>query len=202
MLRLPTLPSDYRLISDPDSDLLDEVYRLRVVAWESQARIRNGVVRWGDEYDRFAKHWVIATRKSAVAAIRLTLHNSVCDLPAAAAFTGVLPEDLPFPIASYNRLVVHPDHRGKGLARFLDIACINAAEAANASVLLGVTGNVEGNKSRIPAMKALGFVVMGTAAAFDVDIIEDEGLSTVLAYFYDKQKAIRSTPRLHSTLSS
>lgn len=187
-MEAPNLPLHYTLVENPGPDLLDQVYCLRVLAWRSQARLKAGVVRWIDRFDLSAKHWVIVFEDRAVAAIRLSLHNRVADLPSAAALTGVFPEDVTPPIASYNRLVVHPSHRGRGLAKVLDIVCIKAADAARASVLVGLTGNVHGNESRIAAMKALGFVVIGLAATADVDIIEDEGRSTVLAHFYRQRE--------------
>lgn len=197
-MELPKLSSQYRLVCDPTSDLLEGVYRLRVLAWRSQARVRAGVVRWQDPLDGSAKHWVILSENHPVAAIRLSLHERLDDLPSATAFAGALPNHLAPPIASYNRLVVHPSHRGRGLAKVLDIVCINAAETAGASMLVGLTGNVSGNKSRIRAMKALGFEEIGPAATADVDILEDEGRSTILAYFYRHRCGRHNMSRGHT----
>jgi GNAT superfamily N-acetyltransferase len=169
-----------RIIEKPSSELMEEVYRLRVIAWSPQARLRRGTIRWADQYDSCGQHWVIVHGVSPVAAIRLTLHDSAADLPAASAFNGLLPADLKPPLASYNRLVVHPEYRGRGLAKVLDLVCIDAARHAGATALLGLTGNVPGNRSRIPAMQALGFQVLGVATEPDVDIIEEDGLSTAL----------------------
>lgn len=187
-LELTSLPASYVLIDEVSTAQLDEVCRLRVVAWKRQATIREGVVKWGpDSYDHSGRHWAILHGRRIVAAIRLTFHDHLSEIPAARCFKGVAPEPLRAPIASYNRLVVHPDHRGRGLARALDVRCINAAGLAGASVLLGATGHVQGQKSRIDAMVSLGFTILGPAAVLDVDLIDimaDQMLSTILGYFF------------------
>jgi GNAT superfamily N-acetyltransferase len=188
MLEPITLPSPYVLVDGLSPSQLDEVCRWRVVAWKRQATIREDMVQWGpDSFDLSGRHWAILLDGRIVAAIRLTFHNNLSEIPAAHCFKGVVPEPQLAPIASYNRLVVHPDHRGRGLAKALDVCCINAAEMAGATILLGATGHVPGQKSRIDAMVSLGFTILGPSAVLDVDLIHimaDQRLSTVLAYFF------------------
>lgn len=186
VLEAVTIPPEYTLLHNPTPSQLQEVYRLRILAWERQARIRPEFASgWGpDDFDRIGQHWVVLFQTHVVAAIRMTFHASLMDIPDAECFTGVVPECLEPPIASYNRLVVHPEHRRLGLGKALDVCCINAAGISGASVLLGATGHVEGNKPRIPAMAALGFRILGPSPVPYRGIFEDEGLQTVLAYFF------------------
>lgn len=189
MLEPVKLGDGYVLQKNPSSDVMEQVYRLRVLAWSTQGRLRDGIERWTDAFDSLATHWVILHQDQAVAAIRLSLHSSIGELPSSHVYLGVLPETLSPPIASYNRLVVHPDHRGRNLAKALDVVCINAAEAAQATVLVGFSGGVPCNRSRIPAMISLGFIEIGQGAAPGIDdIIEGSGLPMIMACFFRRHQ--------------
>ena len=90
------------------------------------------------------------------------------------------------PIASYNRLVVHPDHRRRGIAKALDLCCLRAAFEQGASVLLGATGSVASNASRISAMSELGFRTIGKGKLKTSSVFEPTEQPTVLAYFFER----------------
>ena len=71
--------------------------------------------------------------------------------------------EINLPIAYFNRLVVHPDHRGKGLSRMIHIARINI------SLMNFVTAIYSWAVGEIPAihLKSLGFTSMGQSLGFE-----------------------------------
>lgn len=185
-ISLPELRSRYVLVNRPSSSQMEEIYRLRVEAWRGQSRLSSGMTHWVDEVDAVARQWAIVHHGVVVGAIRMSLHESLAQLPSAEVYVGVLPSALPPPIASYNRLVVHPDHRGHGLSRVLDLVCLEAARAAGASALVGATGSVEANRRRIEAMKRLGFQELGLGHPVNTSAYEATRRPTVLAYYFNE----------------
>jgi GNAT superfamily N-acetyltransferase len=106
-----------------DRDALEEIFRLRGVVWAGQEWLtkHQDMVRLADSYEGRARHWVVRQRGQLVAAARLSLHNRVEDVPDFEFFpTGFAIAIPPPPIASINRLVVHPAHRRQGIATLLD----------------------------------------------------------------------------------
>ena len=149
-----------------DANLLEQVYILRVSAWRTQATIDSGIVEWRDRFDQDGRHWAFICCNAPVAAVRLTIHDNVLDIPDAEVFDGILPADTPLPIASYNRMVVHPSHRGMGLSSRLDEVSISAARDMGAACLVGSTGSVHGNKRRVESMLRLGFNSCGCGNSY------------------------------------
>jgi GNAT superfamily N-acetyltransferase len=178
------LPNGYEIVERPPPEMMSEVFRLRVAAWRTQSKIRAEVTHWVDDIDNRADHWAITRDGVAVGAVRLSLHNAISDLPSAEIFEGVLPSNVPPPIASYNRMVVHPAHRRRGLARVLDLICLEAARSAGASALIGASGSVEASRARIATMQSLGFRVVGIGNAVRTEVYEPTTPPIVLAYFF------------------
>jgi GNAT superfamily N-acetyltransferase len=112
-------------ISNPS--LLEQVYKLRIMAWQGKVEIPSYQTQWIDPEDGLAQHWAIILEQQVVAAARLSMHATVAELPDPEGYVGVLSE-LPDPIGSLNRCVVHPDFRHRGLTRVLDQARINAGK--------------------------------------------------------------------------
>ncbi len=141
-------------------------------------------------HDDDAHHWVICVDDNAgvdrvVAAIRMTLHPDIEALPDADVYRGVLPLDFPVPVASYNRMVVDPAHRRRGLSAVLDAVCIEHARIVGARALVGATGSVEANRHRITTMEGLGFVRLGLGSASNALPFE-AGCPTVMALVFDQ----------------
>src|SRR5207245_876274 len=117
---------------DPhDRPLLEKIGRLRVRAW---AKFVPAVAAktdcWLDKFELAARHWVIYHDGEPVAAARMSVHQQLEGVPDAEVYKGVFAEKLPAPIASFNRLVVHPEFRGRGLPTALDLVRIQAASAS------------------------------------------------------------------------
>jgi GNAT superfamily N-acetyltransferase len=185
------VPAGYRLLLADRPDLLDQVWGLRVLAWQTQADVTvQAGGGWRDVHDDDAHHWVICTDDSAaadqvVAAIRMTLHLEIEGLPDADVYRGVLPSDFPVPVASYNRMVVDPTHRRRGLSTVLDAVCIEHARLVGARALVGATGSVEANRHRITTMEGLGFVRLGLGSASNALPFE-AGRPTVMALVFER----------------
>src|SRR5262245_52657152 len=70
---------------DPrDSELLEEIGRLRVSAWKNFfPKIAERTDCWLDDYDRMARHWVVFEGETIVGAARLSMHQRFSELPEA-----------------------------------------------------------------------------------------------------------------------
>jgi GNAT superfamily N-acetyltransferase len=140
---------------------LAEVGRLRIVAWEASGpRPRlapNTGDTWTDSHDEHAHHWIIREQDEIVAAARMCIHTSFNDLPDHDELSAVRGHKLLWPVASMNRLVVHPDYRRKGLSRLFDLARIDFAESSGAKSVV-VTSHPQ---SRIRGLLELGFDAVG-----------------------------------------
>ncbi|RFC41737.1 MAG: hypothetical protein DVB28_002213 [Verrucomicrobia bacterium] len=146
-----------------DADLLAKVGRLRVEAWETEtARAAERSV-WVDEFERVAWHWVVFRDGLPVAAARLSLHDALTEVPDSESYAGVFSTPPETPIASLNRLVVHPSARGNGLSRQLDLVRIEAAERLGARVAILSTAS---GQRRVAQLVDLGFVFVGYGPTF------------------------------------
>ncbi len=112
-----------QLIQPEETDLLREVvFGLRIESWKSVGVLRDGSFPADvceDEHDEHAMHWVVRDGGRLIAAARMCVHDDVRSLPDAGFFIGV-GIDPPAPIASLNRLVVHPEYQRHGLSHTLD----------------------------------------------------------------------------------
>lgn len=110
------------ILANPER--LQEIYDLRLTAWEGSARneIANKSLfpdGWKDALDESAIHWVtLDERDTIIAAARLNIFHSIQSFPYHIATAHLpLPSELPF--ALFSRLVVHPKFRRNGLGRVL-----------------------------------------------------------------------------------
>jgi GNAT superfamily N-acetyltransferase len=146
-----------------DLRMLDLIYALRVEAWRARAPDFPDMGVWTDTYDQVARHWAIAHGGKPIAAARMSIHARLADVPNGEIYDKILPSDLAGPIASINRLVVHPDWAGKGLPKRLDEARIAAARQASCACVLVET--YSGTK-RVELLEALGFKPLGLAGPY------------------------------------
>jgi GNAT superfamily N-acetyltransferase len=156
------LSQDYSLIDHLEPAQLEETFRLRGLAWQARVRDFAAPERWEDPEDADSLHWAILHAGKVVAAARLSLVQTLAETPNAEVYTGVLP-DLEGPIGSINRLVVDPDHAGRGLSQCLDRVRLARADTAGA---MHVVGRTSAGISRLNALYALGFRTAGAARAY------------------------------------
>jgi GNAT superfamily N-acetyltransferase len=143
----------FRLDEVTSREILEHIYKLRVDAWRTKLELPGDVTVWHDRFDPIAKHWAFFDGDRPVAAARLTISARLTDVPDADVYRDVLPVDLVGPIASLTRLVVHPDYRGRGLARPLDQVRIAAAEIAGCTCVIGSTHETK----RVTQLESEGF---------------------------------------------
>ena len=144
-------------------ELLAKVGRLRIEAWETETARAAEQAVWVDEFDREAWHWVVCRDGLPVAAARLSLHRKLAEVPDSESYAGVFSSPPQPPIASLNRLVVHPSARGSGLGRRLDLIRLEAAERLGAKVAILSTSS---GQRRMEALAGLGFDFLGYGPSF------------------------------------
>lgn len=159
----PTADAAWIAVETRESRILEQVYRLRVSAWRARNRDFPAMEAWTDAFDASGRHWVVLDGDAPVAAARLTVHSELLQAPSSEIYRGLLPDDLPGPIGVLTRLVVAPSHAGRGLSRALDLARIEAARESGCQHLIGETF---AGLPRFRQMQALGFEVLGQAAAY------------------------------------
>jgi GNAT superfamily N-acetyltransferase len=144
-----------RLDEVTSKEILEHIYKLRVDAWRTKLELPADVAVWHDRFDLRARHWAFFDGGRPVAAGRLTISDRLADVPDAEVYRGVLPADLGGPIGSLTRLVVHPDYRGRGLARPLDDVRITSAEVEGCACVIGSTHE----QKRVTQLASEGFEI-------------------------------------------
>jgi GNAT superfamily N-acetyltransferase len=154
---------ELREFASIDENLLGQIGRLRIEAWQTETANAADMETWVDEFDRAARHWVVFQNARPVAAARLSIHASLETVPDAESYAGVFAEPPPGPIASLNRLVVHPATRGCGLSKKLDLIRLEAAEKSGCRSAILSTAS---GPRRIAQLLGCGFVLIGYGPRF------------------------------------
>ena len=154
---------ELRNFTSIDEALLREIGRLRVEALETETSKASAIKSWIDEFDRTARHWVVFREEVPVAAARLSIHENLSEVPDAESYAGVFPQPPEGPIASFNRLVVHPSARGAGLSKRLDFVGLDASEEIGChSVVLSTASGPK----RVKQLIGWGFELAGYGPRF------------------------------------
>lgn len=170
----------YEPILLTDKSRLQEIYDLRVAAWENSERIGsinktkfpNG---WAEEIDKEAFHFVVVDETDKiVASARISLHNSLDELPYPSAFKNFkLPTDRPF--AFYSRLVVSPNNRNRLLLKKLDQIRIAFLKENKIPFAIATCKD-----KRLKSVIEIGFEVLGKTTIDYVEIGEETALILML----------------------
>ncbi|HSJ01957.1 MAG: GNAT family N-acetyltransferase [Verrucomicrobium sp.] len=156
-----TLPWEIRF--EASSTLLQKIGRLRVEAWQTAVSQAANMETWLDEADQGARHWVVFEGGEPVGAARLTIHERLADLPDGESYEGMFPQEPVGPIASLNRLVVHPSARGRGISKVLDLVRLQAAEEMGCQSAILATASGPG---RVQQLQGWGFQLVGEGPRF------------------------------------
>ncbi len=146
------------IIRVTDPTVLQRIYQFRVQVWLTVPGVQPDTFpdgRWQDAHDAHARHWAIFDENNIVGAARLCIHQDLRDIPDAHLFRDI-DVSLPLPIASINRVVVHPRMRGRGLARQLDQARLEQAARLGCRSVVGCWTQVSGER-RWRALERQGF---------------------------------------------
>lgn len=157
-----TAPYALGYLSTLDKSTLDEIGRLRIVAWEASGERPTMAPTFGDiwldEHDEHAHHWILRQRGEILAAARMCVHESPEHVPDKEDYVNFY-SLLRCPIASINRLVVHPRLRGNGLPKLFDKVRIRLASRLGVMTVIGSTSRA----SRVRDLEEIGFRVLGHA---------------------------------------
>jgi hypothetical protein len=128
---IPLLSPNYFMINFTlnmmtDKRRLNEIFHLRVKAWECFGQITNERYPHGlyDTLDEEALHWVIFSSNKIVASARLNILINPNELPCPKTFQRVIAFNHQA-FYFYSRLVVHPNYQGNNFSRLLDEARIS-----------------------------------------------------------------------------
>ncbi len=148
---------EIRLLCNIDHAEMAEIGRLRIQVWAGEADVNPqslGPEPWIDPIDNGACQWTARDGRRLAAAARMSVHDDPESIPYHAAFQDRLTG--PGPYGAMNRLVVHPDYRGQGLAHQLDCLRLRQASLLGARQVVVVASG-----RRVQALEALGFENLG-----------------------------------------
>jgi len=147
---------EYREIKYPE--IIDEIGVLRIVSWKDEKGVDPvffSKPTWIEDADCVGKHFAILHKEKVVASARMTFHTTLESVP---YYDLLLNHELPylkFPIASINRLVVHPDFRRKGFSNILDLARINSCLENKINHIIAQPQDI-----RVEPLQKLGFEII------------------------------------------
>ena len=149
---------EIKQITDPT--ILQRIYYLRAEIWRDFLKVANldslfKQNMYTDIHDNHALHWAIISEDRVLGAARMCIHDTLSSIPRAQAFMhSNVP--IPSPIASFNRLVIHPDARGQKLTKRFDQVRVEEAKQRNCqSVVVGMSEFTP--PYRVNSLKKIGF---------------------------------------------
>jgi GNAT superfamily N-acetyltransferase len=156
--------ADIKRVTNTDgtlsATLMEEIGRLRVIAWEADGErpsyLVDGEDCWTDHHDDHADHFVLIKDRKVVAASRLCVHRLDDVLPDQPTI-GDAASKLPQPVAFINRLVVHPSNRRQGIAAEMDELRISWARDRGCRTILATTHLGR----RLSQLQRSGFEILG-----------------------------------------
>lgn len=151
--------NDYALIKVNYPEYIEDIGRLRYLAWKDVEGINRDFFSkgyWIDEWDKTSLIWIIKFNKIIIASARLSIHHNIESIPWNDCIPSEARELLITPLASMNRLIVHPDFRKRGLSRPLDLVRIHTAKEKKMKTIIA-----EPTTARISTIQRYGFRYYG-----------------------------------------
>ena len=166
-------------VAGADNARLQQIGLLRARAWQTEASFTGNSDVWLDEYDATAIHFAFFDGDAPVAAARLTVHESVRDIPHAEIQDHAFLNEPPLPVAYLSRLVVDPHYRRQGLGTRLDeIRLEKAQQLSCASIVARPVDD-----RRVRQLESLGFEIVGRCKAIETGPVKAEGHPVMLKAF-------------------
>ncbi len=153
----------YRIEITNNPEVLEEISKLRVIAWRASGELAERAYpdgKWLDSHDdpSHAIHWTVFDNKDRlIASARLCVHCNLDGIPDFEDFpTGrSIRGETDLPVGCLNRLVVHPSAQLKGLAKRLDEIRVEKAKELGVKTLI-----VQGGERRIKSLLKQGFIIL------------------------------------------
>jgi hypothetical protein len=156
---MPPESGSYRVEVVTSQDVLETIAKLRVQAWSANGElpsfIANQDIR-NDEHERHGIHLVVMSDGCPVAAAKTCIHQTPQECPEPESLLGYEDQLVP-PIATFNRLVVHPDFRRLGFSLLLTKQRIAIAREKKCGSIVVVAER----PSRMRQLEDLGFNRLG-----------------------------------------
>jgi GNAT superfamily N-acetyltransferase len=140
--------------------VLDKIAALRITAWRANGgELPSFIERQdihNDEHEKHAIHFAVMRDGRPVAAAKMCIHAKAQECPDPESLQGY-EENLTTPIATFSRLVVHPEFRGLGLPSLLLQRRIEIVRERKCGSIVCVLEQ----ESRMREMERLGFKRVG-----------------------------------------
>ncbi len=148
------------LLTLPSKEDMVQIVNLREQVWCDEEGLDRTAARdvgltIEDKLDTDALHFIVRNEGTIVASARLTLHESLSQVPAASVYRD-LAIQAPPPIGALGRTVVTLPFRAYGLGALLDLARHRTAKRIECKTLLTYA-----HPSRVETLSLLGFKVLG-----------------------------------------
>lgn len=151
------------VISSPAPRQLEDIFRLRLEAWQTQAKLKPGFSRSSDAWDDRSHHRVLIDQNGGVAgAFRFSLHDDLSDLPDGGVWLTERHRG-PGPHAYFSRMFLAPEFQGCGLSETLDELAISEPFRLGACTITCLAGSVSTSLQRLPQMERRGWCRVGVA---------------------------------------
>jgi GNAT superfamily N-acetyltransferase len=142
-----------------DKSRLQEIYDLRVEAWENSANKahinrKNFPIGWFDKHDPNAHHWIIEDEGKIVAGSRICMLTDLAEIAEVDFSIFTLSSARPF--AYFSRLVVHPQYRRKGFTHLMDKVRVDFLQSSEAAFALSCSA-----PQRRTSLEQAGFTELG-----------------------------------------
>lgn len=159
----------FNVISNPTPDRLEEIFRLRLEAWRTQANLKPGNNQSSDAWDDKSHHRVLVDQHSrVVGAFRFSLHDALSDLPDGGVWLTEQHRE-PGPHAYFSRMFLAPEFQGCGLSEDLDELAISEPFRMGARTITCLAGSVSASLQRLPQMERRGWRRVGLAPSSSPD---------------------------------
>ena len=127
--------TETHLILPAQKELFEKIKALRKLVWQnstSSKSTKEDENLWHDAFDPNGYFTLIHLKNELVASARMTLHSELQNFPGGPFYQPHVAE-LPPPIASFNRMVVHPEYRGLGLSNAIYRRLLTTAKESGAN---------------------------------------------------------------------
>lgn len=139
-------------------DEMHSVAALRSLAWRDVRTVDHDSLGALDLYDSHAFHWRVFDGDILCGSARLSVHDDLSEAPDGDVYDGLRLQEVTARVAVLSRLVVHPAHRGRRIATYLDSVRLQQADSLGCGAVFGFTSA----ETRVQMLEGIGMKVVGT----------------------------------------